>query len=140
VIQCQSMEPPRVLHQLVRPIYGVVVQTWYVWQHLQHRWAFAEEDAGRCKWLVFYTWSGAGGVWEERIIFRTLKHPRRGRRVDFLHGRRRSISYSQDLKDQLVLVIEECDGVRWWVFYVEGPDQSLIHMISLQVNMAPVSE
>lgn len=56
-----------------------------------------------------------------------------------LHGRRMSISYSVGLEDQLVLVKETDEEHLWWVFYVEGPDGSLVHMVSLRASGASLT-
>ncbi len=57
-----------------------------------------------------------------------------------LHGRRVPVSYSLGLESQLVLVVEEGRDVLWWVFYLEGPDHRLIHMISIQMDTMPPEE
>jgi hypothetical protein len=138
VIQGQAMDSPRMRHRQVQQVRGTVTQAYYVKQRNVQRWAFAEEDTGNSNWLVFHLWSEPDGRWYDKVLFRTLRQLCRGHhRVDSLHGRKLSISYSRDLEGQIVLVKEELDGLLWWVFYVEGPDSRLIHMLSLHVVGSP---
>ncbi len=134
------MEVPRRRRRQVRAIRGTVVQSWYIQHRNQMRWAFVEEDAGNIRWLLFHLWSEEENRWEDYLLFGTLRQPRRGHRVTALHGRRVSVSYSLGLESQLVLVVEEGRDVLWWVFYLEGPDHSLIHMISIQMDTMPPEE
>ncbi len=136
-VQGISTDPPRGRQRQVKQIQGTVTQAFYVQQHDRLRWAFAEEDIEGSKWLALHTWSENGNRWDHRILFRTLKQARRGHRVRNLHGQKMSISYSVGVECQLVAVREESEGILWWVFYFEGPDSSLIHMVSLQVVESP---
>ena len=130
---------PRGRRHQVKPVQGSVTLVCYIRQQDRLRWALAEEDAERSRWLAFHAWSEVGSRWLHQILFRTLKQARRGHRVRCLHGRRMSISYSVGLEDQLVLVKEMDEEHLWWVFYVEGPDGSLVHMVSLRVSGASLT-
>jgi hypothetical protein len=140
LVPARLMEVPCGSRRQVRATRGTVVQSWYVQHHNQMRWAFAEEDAGNSCWLLFHLWSEKENHWEDYMLFWTLRQPRRGHRVMALHGRRVSVSYSLGLEGQLVLVVEEGRDVLWWVFYLEGPDHHLIHMISIQMDTRPPEE
>ena len=48
-----------------------------------------------------------------------------------------SVSYSVGLEDQLVLVMEEGNEAVWWVLYMEGPGQRLVHLLSVQTTADP---
>jgi hypothetical protein len=134
LVPAQLMESPRGRRRRVRAIRGTVVQSWYLQHQNQMRWAFAEEDAGNSRWLLFHLWSEEESQWEDYMMFRTLRQPRRGHRVTALHGRRVSVSYSLGLEGQLILVVKEGSNVLWLVFYLEGPDHRLIHMVSIQLD------
>ncbi len=136
----QLMEVPHGRRRQVRATRGTVVQSWYLQHHNQMRWAFVEEDAGTSRWLLFHLWSEEENQWEDYMMFRTLRQPRRGHRVTALHGRRVSVSYFLGLEGQVVLVVEEGSDVLWWVFYLEGPNHCLIHMILIQKDMRPPVE
>jgi hypothetical protein len=57
LVPAQLMEVPRGHRHRVRATRGTVVQSWYVQHRNQMRWAFAEEDAGNSRWLLFHLWS-----------------------------------------------------------------------------------
>ena len=134
VIHGSVASSPRERHRQVVPIRGCVTQTYYIQQQDLLRWALAEEDTGGSKWVVLHAWIESRNRWVCRIVFRTLKQPRRGHQLKHLHGRRMSISYSVGIEDQIVAVKEEGNGHLWWVFYVEGPDRNLVHLVSLRVE------
>ncbi len=135
LVPAELIEAPRGRRRQVRPVYGPIVRAWYLQYRDQMRWAFVEENAGSCRWLLFHLWSEGECRWVDCLKFRTLRQPRRGHRLVALHGRRVSVSYSQGLDCQLVLVTEEADGFVWWVLYLELPEQQLLHMISIQVEV-----
>lgn len=135
---CQAMAQPHHRNSLVRPVYGSVAQIWSVQQHQLPRRAFVEKESGNTRWLLFHTWSGSGSHWEDRISFWILRQPQRGHQVQSMHGQRHMLSYSHGLEDQLILILEECNEGMWWAFYVEGPDKSLIRIMSLHVCEASV--
>jgi hypothetical protein len=88
VMQGVAAVPPRGRRHQVKPVQGSVTLVCYNRQHDRLRWALAEEDAERSRWLAFHTWSEGGSRWLHQILFRTLKQARRGHRVRCLHGRR----------------------------------------------------
>ncbi len=138
LVPAQLMAPPRSRHLRVRSTRGTLVRVWYV-QYRDHlRWAFAEEDTGSMRLLLLHRWAEEAVQWGDYITFRTLRQPRRGHRLTALHGRRVSVSYSVGLEDQLVVVMEEGNEAVWWVLYMEGPGQRLVHLLSVQTTAAPV--
>jgi hypothetical protein len=140
LIPAYLMEPPRSRQRLVRSVRGSVVRSWYLQYMNQMRWAFVEEDAGNSRWILLHLWSEGEQRWIDRILFQTLQQPRRGHRVEALHGRRVSVSYSHGLEGQRVLVVEEGNNVVWWVLYLEVPDYQLLHMISIQMDIQTQAE
>jgi hypothetical protein len=135
LIPAYLMEPPHSRQRLVRSVRGSVVRSWYLQYRNQIRWAFVEEDAGNSRWILLHLWSEGEQRWIDRIVFRTLRQPRRGHQVEALHGRRVSVSDSHGLEGQLILVVEEGNDTLWWVLYLEGPEHQLLHMISIQTGM-----
>ncbi len=138
LIPAELMEVPRGRLRQVRPVYGAIVRTWYLQAHNQLRWAFAEEEAGSSRWLLFHLWSEGEHRWLDCLRFRMLRQPWRGHRLPALHGRRVLVSYSQGLEGQLILVVEEGDDVVWWVFYLAGPENQILHLTTIQMAMAPI--
>jgi hypothetical protein len=137
LIPAELMEIPRGRLRQVRPIYGAIVRTWYLKARNQLWWAFADEEDGSRHWLLFHLWSEGEHSWLDCLRFRTLRQPQRGHRLPALHGRRVSVSYSQGLEGQLILVAEEGDDVVWWVFYLEGPENQILHLTTIQMVMTP---
>lgn len=52
--------PPRGRRHKVRPVQGSVTLVCYIRQQDHLRWALAEENAERSRWLAFHAWSEGG--------------------------------------------------------------------------------